>query len=142
MGGLGQKSRWGSSSTHLGCLGDSQVIWCITAKSRGLGDREAPGLARRGDSLTSPTLCPQQYFHAGGVGLKKTFLEKSPDLQSLRYALSLYTQATDLLIKTFVQTQAAQGKGPQASLSRTPALRGNPIRSSHWLISSVMSQEN
>merc|ERR1719350_966600 len=74
-------------------------------------------ISKDGEKSLTPKQCAvlecgleviKQYFHAGGNGLKMSYVNKSEELKSLQHALSLYTQTTDALIKNFVSSQTNQ----------------------------------
>ncbi|XP_037114799.1 uncharacterized protein LOC119127150 isoform X5 [Syngnathus acus] len=87
----------------------AQIFTAAKGLSNLKGGGEAKTLTPKQCAVVDASLeSLKQYFHAGGNGLKKSFVETSPELSSLRQALSLYSQSTDSLVRTFVTTQREQ----------------------------------
>ncbi|MCI4392376.1 hypothetical protein PGIGA_G00145060 [Pangasianodon gigas] len=87
----------------------AQLLTAAKELSKLKGGGEAKYLSPRQCVIMEAALDTiKHFFHAGGDGLKKSYLEKSDELRSLHYALSLYAQSTDELIRTFINTQHSQ----------------------------------
>ncbi|KAI0982001.1 hypothetical protein GJ496_000454 [Pomphorhynchus laevis] len=48
------------------------------------------------------------FFMAGGDGFKKQYIEKSPELKRIKSAISMYTQSTNDLIKSFMNIELSR----------------------------------
>ncbi|CAD5123989.1 DgyrCDS12297 [Dimorphilus gyrociliatus] len=88
---------------------DSQPLADVTRRladlSRDVERNMTPGHCKK---LTMAVEEIVNCFYGDGNGLKRSFLENSPELKSLKHALSLYTQTTDSLIKHYVTNEVSQ----------------------------------
>ncbi|CAF3971832.1 unnamed protein product [Rotaria sordida] len=100
-----------SDSNHLLTISSVKIEDAYRFLSRELGRDNDRNLTQNQCQILDHGLEDlKEFFQASGQGLKKDYLEKTTELQSLKYALSLYTQTTNSLIKTFVKIEKDQDR--------------------------------